>query len=254
MDICVSLYVSGCPSVCPRRTRPRVHGHTWGIVPYTIGPRDTADAARRPRARATSRRETSTRGMSGTSRARSTARERALGALWGRSRDGWIDVPGAGVGTIFLRPVDADASDDVERRDVPAVCASLAVFAITGHNPMGAAREGWMNVEANAALARALARSGAAATWKSFGFSMDWREDGFACGFEDRARGRATMVALGRAFEQGAIYEYAAAADGKRLIRTTVPCAMGETVREVTDVVVCDAPPGFIDVPWGSST
>ena len=35
------------------------------------------------------------------------------------------------------------------------------------------------------------------------------------------------------------------------MIRTTVPCAMGETVREVTDVVVCDAPPGFIDVPWG---
>eukprot|EP00959_Pyramimonas_sp_CCMP1952_P154141 3224960-Pyramimonas_sp.AAC.1 len=48
--------------------------------------------------------------------------------------------------------------------------------------------------------------------WRGFGFSSDWREDGFVIAFDcaDADAGREAIKQLATKYRQGAIYEYSA--------------------------------------------
>ena len=180
-------------------------------------------------------------------RTMATDREGALRALWARSFDAWIDVPGTPRGsTTFFKPRARDDDDDGARA-VPAIVRTHALFAITAHNPMGAIASAEANARANARLEAdltALAAANARRRWASYGFSEGWREDGYVVGFdlEDADDGRRAMVGLAVKYAQGAIYEYSSGDDDFTMRRRTVPAAMSDAVDADVIMVCCDEP------------
>ena len=180
-------------------------------------------------------------------RTMATDREGALRALWARSFDAWIDVPGTPRGsTTFFKPRARD-DDDGGARAVPAIARTHALFAITAHNPMGAIASAEANARANARLEAdltALAAANARRRWASYGFSEGWREDGYVVGFdlEDADDGRRAMVGLAVKYAQGAIYEYSSGDDDFTMRRRTVPAAMSDAVDADVIMVCCDEP------------
>ena len=145
------------------------------------------------------------------SRASSASREDELRALWASSYDGWVNVPRMDYEevddahafddavTTYFEPLALDVDDAVlaKRPRPPAIARRGVTFAVTGHNPMGEPASAKANAAANAKLERDIrGLDGVRAHWRSFGFSKDWREDGFVCAFEDGVDGTATMVAL----------------------------------------------------------
>jgi len=201
-----------------------------------------------------------------------TRREKALGDLWASAYDGWIDVPGAGAdvepGTaIFARPVAARhaAADDAVAAATqsppsplasspllfPPIVTSSRLFALTGFNPMGEDRPVKENRAANKRLAAELASAAQTSSpapkawWRAFGFSREWREDGFVVAYtpEDAARGEADIVAMAVRYGQGAIFAYEPI-PGRQdaLLRRTVPAAMGQQVEADVTMERCVQP------------
>ena len=189
------------------------------------------------------------------SRASSASREDELRALWASSYDGWVNVPRMhdddahafdDAVTTYFEPLALDVDDDVlaERLRPPAIARRGVTFAVTGHNPMGEPASAKANAAANAKLERDIrGLDGVRAHWRSFGFSKDWREDGFVCAFEDGVDGTATMVALAEKYAQGAIYRYEACERSDRALRRrTIPVAMSEAVDADVLIAVCERP------------
>ena len=108
---------------------------------------------------------------------------------------------------------------------------------------MGVTTDARVNDAANVKLEadlRALMRP----MWKSFGFSENWREDGFVVAFdkEEEEKGRAVMIALAKKYAQGAIYAYESNGHPKALRRQTVAAAMSDAVDADVVVITCDEP------------
>jgi hypothetical protein len=108
---------------------------------------------------------------------------------------------------------------------------------------MGVETSAERNRRANEALLEDLKRiPNATTTWESFGFSAEWREDGYVCAFEDWEEGRSTMVAIAKKYAQGAIYSYEAHEFPWALRRRTISAAMSEAVDADVIVVRCEEP------------
>jgi hypothetical protein len=104
------------------------------------------------------------------------------------------------------------------------------VFGFGAWNPQGSHMTLEWNMAADARLEQELQRLSApapAARWRGFCFSFEenYRENGHLVAFAkaDAAAGRQTILALGRKFNQGAVYEYVVGDDG-RFRRLLVPC------------------------------
>lgn len=151
-----------------------------------------------------------------------TGREMSLQNIWAEAYDAWIDVPGeTGTRVVYAQPVSREFGaggrvDDHENNSqpFPRILTSSVSFALTGFNKMGVHTSIETNKAANDALfgeLRGLKSPKPIATWRSFGFSTDWREDGFvvAYAFEDGDVAREQIKRLAVKYEQGAIYEYA---------------------------------------------
>jgi hypothetical protein len=181
------------------------------------------------------------------------AREKDLQSLWAGAYDAWIDVPGESEAVVYARPILPDQKIDANGKDTcafPSIVTHSRCFALTAFNPMGVKTDVKANKEKNETLKSDLlhlTRPRPKALWSSFGFSRDWREDGFVVAFEetDADAGRDAIVRLAVRYEQGAIYEYVPVAereDGEErnemdrkirenaLLRKTVPAAMGASV------------------------
>jgi hypothetical protein len=211
-------------------------------------------ASRLARARTTTTKRTDSQCVASSSMSSSRDRDEAeLRELWATSYDGWIDVPGESKTSsttgdrhvVYLRP--ARDADDVKSGKsvgvVPAIARTQYLFAVTGHNPMGVETSAERNRRANEALLEDLKRiPNATTTWESFGFSAEWREDGYVCAFEDWEEGRSTMVAIARKYAQGAIYSYEAHEFPWALRRRTISAAMSEAVDADVIVVRCEEP------------
>jgi hypothetical protein len=81
--------------------------------------------------------------------------------------------------------------------------------------------------------------------WHSFGFSSEWREDGFVCAFErgDSIQAEAAIVAIEKCFNQGAIYRVDALKEtAGALRRQTIRASMTEQVEADVVVVQCEKP------------
>jgi hypothetical protein len=197
------------------------------------------------------------------SRAPSASREDELRDLWASSYDGWVNVPRLdeeeedalicvdaddAAPTTYFEPLALDVDDEclARRPRAPAIARRATTFAVTGHNPMGERASAEANAAANVALERDIrALDGVRAYWRSFGFSKEWREDGFVCAFEDGVDGRATMVALAVKYAQGAIYAYEKCDRSERALRRrTIPAAMSDAVDADVLIAVCEKP-GF---------
>ena len=212
----------------------------------------TASRLTRGRATPTTTTKTPTRAargvaLSSTMSSPNDDKESELRQLWATSYDGWIDAPGARESTIYLRPAknDADVRSARTAGDVPPIARTQYLFAVTAHNPMGVETLAERNRRANDALLEDLKRiPNATATWESFGFSAEWREDGYVCAFEDGEEGRETMVAIAKKYAQGAIYAYEAHDEFPwALRRRTVSAAMSDAVDADVIVVRCEEPP-----------
>jgi hypothetical protein len=195
----------------------------------------------------TARRVIASSSMSSPSSLPNDDKESELRELWATSYDGWIDAPGAGEPTIYFRPAknDADVKSARTFGEVPPIARTQYLFAVTAHNPMGVEMLAERNRRANDALLEDLKRiPNATATWESFGFSAEWREDGYVCAFEDGEEGRETMVAIAKKYAQGAIYAYEAHDEFPwALRRRTVSAAMSDAVDADVIVVRCEEPP-----------
>ena len=176
--------------------------------------------------------------------------EGELRELWAQSYDGWVDVPAGDVTTsvVYLQPTTASLNEISRTCEaLPSIVNDMYLFAVTGHNPLGVEVDAATNAAANAKLLVDLrALRDARAMWPSFGFSADWREDGYVCAFDDRERGLEVMVQVAIKYAQGAIYAYEPVRDGsaraRALIRRTVPAAMGDVVADEVIMVMCDEP------------
>ena len=168
-----------------------------------------------------------------TRRHRATATD--LASLWVGGIETMVDVPK--VGTLSLAPA-ASAADSrasfARFGGVPEALGGVA-FALTAFDPPGVSRTREANGEANGALWAALEALEARPkrAWRAFGCDLDegWREDGFAVAWPegDADAARPGVVAAARAFDQGAIYEYAWR-DGALVRRTRgVAVAVDET-------------------------
>ena len=180
----------------------------------------------------------------------STARDEGeLRELWAQSYDGWVDVPGdVRTSVVYLKPTTASLNEISRTCEaLPSIVNDMYLFAVTGHNPLGVEVDAATNAAAKTKLLVDLrALRDARAMWPSFGFSADWREDGYVCAFDDRERGLEVMVQVAIKYAQGAIYAYEPVRDGsaraRALIRRTVPAAMGDVVADEVIMVMCDEP------------
>jgi hypothetical protein len=178
--------------------------------------------------------------------------EGELRELWAQSYDGWVDVPGVvTTSVVYLKPTTASLNEISRTCEaLPSIVNDAYLFAVTGFNPMGVEVDAATNAAANAKLLVDLRElRDARALWPSFGFSADWREDGYVCAFDDRERGLEAMVQVAIKYAQGAIYAYEPVHDGsddsaraRALIRRTVPAAMGDVVADEVIMVMCDEP------------
>ena len=148
-----------------------------------------------------------------------------LRELWADAYDGWIGVPGSAPGSVvYLCPEETAAGDENDaaappHAPLPRVAQHSAMFALTGHNPMGETADAGANALANEELEedlRALTAGrsylGAHAPapsfwWHSFGFSPQWREDGFVLCFApaEADAARAAVLRLARKYRQGVL-------------------------------------------------
>jgi hypothetical protein len=208
-------------------------------------------------------------------------RTKQLQDLWSTSFDAWIDVPHHDEPIVYLRPQgppqqqDNDGSSSCQSGTttprLPAICHQISMFALTGYNPMGQDRPIEVNVAANERLRQDLAQLNVPkprCIWPAFGFSHNWREDGFVVAYDkvDRIQGEAAIVALAVEYQQGAIFGFdvienedaavVAVDDDKgngddngdekayRLLRRTIPAAMSNVEADVV-VVPCAKPEGM---------
>lgn len=150
-----------------------------------------------------------------------------LAALW----VGGIETMLLKGGPISLAPT---ASADESRASFAGARPFAGVaFALTAFDPPGVSRSRAENAAANGDLWKALQALRAPSAWRAFGVDVDegWREDGFAVAWPegDADAARPGVVAAARAFDQGAIYEYAWR-DGALVRRTRgVAVAVDET-------------------------
>jgi hypothetical protein len=207
----------------------------------------------------------------------SESREKELHDLWSTALEAMIIPPLYSHGvviapnapeaqsTMFMSPVASlsDPATNISNVKLPALFSTHRIFAITGFNPLGEEREIEMNEQANKSLFGDLCQlePEPAFIWRSYGFSLGdggWREDGYCVAFpadsDEALKFGETMVSLGIMHKQGAIYQYdhpsflaAEEAEGhtEELRRTTVPCALGETVEAVEWVKRIERPAGF---------
>ena len=181
-------------------------------------------------------------------------RETSLQTLWAEAYDAWIDVPGElGNSVVYAKPFDEnigfdDGSEQRKLEPFPSIVTSSVSFALTSFNRMGLHAELWKNRAANDKLQADLANlknPEPKTFWKSFGFSKDWREDGFVVAFDldDADEARAAIVTLARKYEQGAVYEYLPVEkETDVLARKTVPAAMGANVEADVFLLRCEKP------------
>jgi hypothetical protein len=163
-------------------------------------------------------------------------------------------VPGtAPDATCYARPV---ASESGARTGLafPAAFCHVVLFGITAYNPRGLSRDLATNVAANALLRADLDALVPSPQFLagSFGFSHDWREDGFTCAFapDCAVAGQAAVVRLAEKYDQGAIYKYQMVVDDGMaqqactlMRRETVPVVMSTDVGADVMVEACDPPP-----------
>jgi hypothetical protein len=170
------------------------------------------------------------------------------------SFDGFYAVPGtAPDATFYARPVSVASGDGVALT-FPAAFCRVVLFGITAYNPRGMSRDLATNVAANALLRAELDALVPSPQFiaGSFGFSHDWREDGFTCAFapDHAAEGQAAFVRLAEKYDQGAIYKYTPLVDAGTeqrpcalMRRETVPVVMSTDVGADVVVQACDPPP-----------
>jgi hypothetical protein len=165
--------------------------------------------------------------------------------------------------TLYFRP--CDVTDTVAKNDantaatggdavtprLPEGMTDFISFALTGWNPMGREVSEQENTSANNELQDALHRYASdnaqactpGAIFNSFGFSPEWREEGFVFMVHRNNVDsvRHGIVSLAKVYKQGAIYEYRPLSD-TQLLRKTVPVLMTEVEADVR-VQVCQKPP-----------
>eukprot|EP00241_Pyramimonas_parkeae_P011929 CAMPEP_0114260902 /NCGR_PEP_ID=MMETSP0058-20121206/20779_1 /TAXON_ID=36894 /ORGANISM="Pyramimonas parkeae, CCMP726" /LENGTH=192 /DNA_ID=CAMNT_0001376257 /DNA_START=134 /DNA_END=712 /DNA_ORIENTATION=- len=154
--------------------------------------------------------------------------------VWANAFDGWYRLPDADVDVVFLCP-KVQKEQGLEpggSLELPATVLASRVFAVTAWNPLGDACTREINVAANKELLQEIERLSntnntprVKCWWESFGFSSEWREDGFSIAFgeEEADSGRDAVVELAQKFKQGAIYEYIPTSSPFELLRKTVP-------------------------------
>lgn len=133
------------------------------------------------------------------------------------SFDAWLCLPGLPIDSIFYaRPsshaAPGSAPSDDDGFDLPSSVLGKVLFSITAHNPRGVNRDDETNRISNIWLRNdldtTLVNPSPLFICPSFGFSADWREDGFLVAFEieqlDAARDQ--LLRLATKYDQGAIY------------------------------------------------
>lgn len=174
--------------------------------------------------------------------------EEDLHDLWAAGYEGWINVPGEPAGTIYFQPYKHEVSSAPSTKDLPKLFAEnphAFLFSITAYNPLGVELAKQENLRRNQDLTQFLDKMAPQPLhkWHSFGFSKDWREDGFTMAFkaEDAKIAEAKVIDLAKQFKQGGIYKFFLK-DG-RLMRETVPAAFSSnTVSETVSLVRVDEP------------
>jgi hypothetical protein len=160
--------------------------------------------------------------------------------------EAWLRIPHCDDTVIYSSPTTSDTSDT--QLAFPAVVLESHLFAITAHNPFGELTDAAVNVAQNQLLHQRLLQMRQEMKLEvkfitnSFGFSHDWREDGFliAVAANTSALTRSALIALAIEFRQGAIYEYQSVRDQTSgivnpflLRRLTVPAALNNVAAEV---------------------
>eukprot|EP00240_Pyramimonas_obovata_P003919 CAMPEP_0118938888 /NCGR_PEP_ID=MMETSP1169-20130426/27339_1 /TAXON_ID=36882 /ORGANISM="Pyramimonas obovata, Strain CCMP722" /LENGTH=360 /DNA_ID=CAMNT_0006882989 /DNA_START=589 /DNA_END=1667 /DNA_ORIENTATION=- len=173
-----------------------------------------------------------------------------LKTLWADSFDGWVGVPEADCEVMYMRPGGCKEPSNAAGNSsfsFPPIVYTCRIFAITAWNPMGKDHQLSFNTSANSALEAdltSLPNPVPRALWRGFGFSSDWREDGFVIAFEeeDADAGRDAMKQLATKYRQGAIYEYSPGEDPAVLLRKTVGVLMQDVEADVW-ITRCTKPP-----------
>lgn len=175
--------------------------------------------------------------------------EKDLHDLWASGYEGWIDAPGEAKGTIFFRPHKQGLSSSPGNKDLPKLFKEnkdAVLFSLTAYNPLGVQLAKHENLSRNQQLAQDLQQMEPQPLykWRSFGFSKDWREDGFTMAFSAgyAQTAQVKVVDMAKQFKQGGIYKFFLQ-DGK-LMRETIPAAFtSNTVAETVTLVRADKPP-----------
>jgi hypothetical protein len=222
-------------------------------------------------------------------------RTKQLQDLWSTSFDAWIDVPQHDEPIVYLRPQnspqqqdDGNSCQSTTTVRLPAICHQVSMYALTGYNPMGQDQPADINVAANNQLRQDLSKLDwpkPRYIWPAFGFSHNWREDGFVAAYDkvDQVQGEAAIVALALKYQQGAIFgfdvienedaAFVVAVDDDhgddcdengdarkaqlplssgqqyRLLRRTIPAAMSNVEADVV-VVPCAKPEGMANAEY----
>jgi len=174
--------------------------------------------------------------------------EEDLHDLWAAGYEGWTDVPGEPAGTIYFQPYKQGVSSEPSTKDLPKLYTEnpdACLFSITAYNPLGVQLAKQDNLRRNQNLTQFLDTMAPQPLhkWHSFGFSKDWREDGFTMAFkaEDTKAAETKVIDLAKQFKQGGIYKFFLK-DG-RLMRQTVPAAFSSNkVSETVSLVRVDEP------------
>lgn len=174
--------------------------------------------------------------------------EKDLHDLWAAGYEGWVDVPGEAVGTIYFQPHKQGVSPPPSTKELPKLFTEnpdAVLFSITAYNPLGAQLAKQENLRRNQQLTQVLDTMAPQPLhkWHSFGFSKNWREDGFTMAFkaEDAAAAETIVLDLAKQFKQGGIYKLFLR--DSRLMRVTVPAAFSSnTVAETVSLVRIDEP------------
>eukprot|EP00933_Yihiella_yeosuensis_P006889 TRINITY_DN111710_c0_g1_i1.p1 TRINITY_DN111710_c0_g1~~TRINITY_DN111710_c0_g1_i1.p1 ORF type:complete len:172 (-),score=33.58 TRINITY_DN111710_c0_g1_i1:43-558(-) len=155
--------------------------------------------------------------------------------LWAGGRDCWPELPSGEC--IYTRPaVGSEAPSEW-----PEIVQESILFGLGAYNPRGKEQAEDVNKaqhqQLDTRLEEGLKSIGCGIRWASSSvFEGGLEEPGFIVAFQKRSdteliKGRALVIELATAFEQGAIYEFALK-DG-RLMRSTVPVLNPDTEADV---------------------
>jgi hypothetical protein len=191
--------------------------------------------------------------------------EEELKQVWAEAYDAYMDVPGE-KGAIYSKPIHVLPcastgpspawSSSAYMRYPESVTSSTRLYCLTAWNPMGVEKPLEENKLAHSEFTRKMKNRVEEMgfpeddVWMrySFGFSSIWREPGLviACKSENAClQIKCLVLEMARAFEQGAVYEYAPQEDPKMLLRKTLPVLSSAAVEADVMVTRCQQPEGI---------